>query len=173
MSRRHRMVSTAQWAALAGLDDGRSLAAARALIAEGDGPQLVQVRRRQRTDNGVPLRDHRRWVRTKLLKRQVATALQRPPDGPLDPENGSHCDLAALAVYDAHDSVGSVVKRDDQHYAYTAGGKLIGVFRPRVEAAPAIPAKGGVRHEGRRRSPPGRTPARPARRLRYRRLEIV
>jgi hypothetical protein len=34
MSRRRRMVSIPQWAALAGLaDDGRSLAAARALIA--------------------------------------------------------------------------------------------------------------------------------------------
>ncbi len=64
MRRRHRMVSIPQWAALAGLaDDGRSLAAARALIAQGDGPQVVQVRRRRRTDTGVQLRDHRRWVR--------------------------------------------------------------------------------------------------------------
>ena len=55
-----------QWAALAGLaDDGRPLAVARALIAQGDGPQVVQVRRRRRTDAGVRLRDHRRWERTK------------------------------------------------------------------------------------------------------------
>jgi hypothetical protein len=64
MSRRHPMVSVPQWAALAGLaDDGHSLAAARALIAQGDGPQVVQVRRRRRTDAGVQLHDHRRWVR--------------------------------------------------------------------------------------------------------------
>jgi hypothetical protein len=64
MSRRHPMVSVPQWAAIAGLaDDGRSLAAARALIAQGDGPQVVQVRRRWRTDSGVQVRDHRRWVR--------------------------------------------------------------------------------------------------------------
>ena len=64
MSRRHPMVSVPQWAAIAGLaDDGRSLAAARALIAQGDGPQVVQVRRRRRTDSGVQVRDHRRWVR--------------------------------------------------------------------------------------------------------------
>jgi hypothetical protein len=64
MSRRHRMVSIPQWAALAGLaDDGHSLAVARALIAQGDGPQVVQVRRRRPTDAGVQLHDHRRWVR--------------------------------------------------------------------------------------------------------------
>ena len=49
-----------------------------------------------------------------------------------------------LPVYDAHDRVGSVVKRDDQHYAYTVNGKLIDVFRSRIEAAPAIPAKGSA-----------------------------
>jgi hypothetical protein len=37
--------------------------AERALIAQGDGPQVVQVRRRWRTDSGVQVRDHRRWVR--------------------------------------------------------------------------------------------------------------
>jgi hypothetical protein len=64
MSRRRRMVTIPQWAALAGLaDDGRSLATARALITKGDGPQVVQVRRRRRTDTGVQLNDHRRWVR--------------------------------------------------------------------------------------------------------------
>jgi hypothetical protein len=64
MSRRHRMVGIPQWAALAGLaDDGHSLAVAGALIAQGDGPQVVQVHRRRRTDSGVELHDHRRWVR--------------------------------------------------------------------------------------------------------------
>jgi hypothetical protein len=66
MSRRQRTVSIQQWADLLGLaGDGRSLAAARALIAQGDGPQVVKVRRRRRTDTGVQLRDHRRWVRDK------------------------------------------------------------------------------------------------------------
>jgi hypothetical protein len=57
MSRRKRMVSIPQWAALAaGLaDDGHSLAVARALIAQGDGPQVVQVRRRRRAEVGVQL----------------------------------------------------------------------------------------------------------------------
>ena len=44
MSKRKRTVSIAQWAALAGLaDDGRSLATARALIGQGDGPEVVPV----------------------------------------------------------------------------------------------------------------------------------
>jgi hypothetical protein len=65
MSRRHRIVSIPQWAAFVGLaDDPRSLAAARALIAQGDGPTVAQVRRRHRTDYGVRRRDHERWVRT-------------------------------------------------------------------------------------------------------------
>jgi hypothetical protein len=76
MSRRHRMVSIPQWAALAGLaDDGRSLAAARVLIVQGDGPRVVQVRRRRRADTGVQLHDHRRWLRTnKWAKFLVAEA---------------------------------------------------------------------------------------------------
>ena len=58
------MVTIPQWAALVGMaDDGRSLVTARALITKGDGPQVVQVRRRRRTDTGVQLNDHRRWVR--------------------------------------------------------------------------------------------------------------
>jgi hypothetical protein len=64
MSRRKRTVSIPQWAALAGLaEDGRSVATARALIMQGDGPEVVPVRRRHRTDTGVQLRDHRRWLR--------------------------------------------------------------------------------------------------------------
>jgi len=64
MSRRKRSMSLPQWAALAGLaDDGRSLATARSLIAQGDGPEVVPVRRRHRTDTGVQLGSHQRWLR--------------------------------------------------------------------------------------------------------------
>ena len=77
MSPRKRTVSISHWAALAGLaDDGRSLAMARALIAQGDGPEVVPVRRRDRTDTGIPLRDHKRWLRrnewAKVLAREAA-----------------------------------------------------------------------------------------------------
>ena len=59
MSRRQRVVSIPQWAALIDLaGDGPSLAVARALIDQRHGPQVVQVRRRRRTDAGVRLRDH-------------------------------------------------------------------------------------------------------------------
>jgi hypothetical protein len=38
----HRVVSVPQWAGLASLgDDGKSLAAARSLIAKGKGPKIV------------------------------------------------------------------------------------------------------------------------------------
>jgi hypothetical protein len=37
-----------------------------------------------------------------------------------------------------------VVKRDDQHCAYTADGKLTGDFRSRIEVVPAMPAKGSA-----------------------------
>jgi hypothetical protein len=37
-----------------------------------------------------------------------------------------------------------VVKRDDQHCAHTTSGKLTGDFRSRIEAAPAMPAKGSA-----------------------------
>ena len=64
MSRRKRSMSLPQWAALAGLaDDGRSLATARSLIAQGDGPEVVPVRRPLRTDTGVQLGSHQRWLR--------------------------------------------------------------------------------------------------------------
>jgi hypothetical protein len=66
MSQRKRAVSLPQWAALAGLpDDGRSVATARALIRQGDGPQVVPVSRKHRTDTGVQLRDHQGWLRKK------------------------------------------------------------------------------------------------------------
>ena len=78
MSRRRPMVSVPQWAALAGLaDDGHPLAVARALIAQGDGPQVVQVRRRRRTDAGVRLRDHRRWERTNEWAKFLVTEAAR------------------------------------------------------------------------------------------------
>jgi hypothetical protein len=64
MSRRRTTMSISNWAALVGLaDDPRSVAAARALIAKGDGPEVVPVRRRHRTDTGVALREHQRWLR--------------------------------------------------------------------------------------------------------------
>ena len=77
MNPRKRTVSISHWAALAGLaDDGRSLAMARALIAQGDGPEVVPVRRRDRIDIGIPLRDHERWLRknewAKVLAREAA-----------------------------------------------------------------------------------------------------
>jgi hypothetical protein len=65
MRRRQPIASILQWAALVGLaDDPRSLAVARALIEQGDGPDVAQVQRRHRTDCGVRLSDHERWVRT-------------------------------------------------------------------------------------------------------------
>ena len=73
-SRRKRTVSISHWAALAGLaDDGRSLATARALVAQGDGPEVVPVRRRDRTDTGIPLRDHERWLRRNEWAKFLAT----------------------------------------------------------------------------------------------------
>jgi hypothetical protein len=78
MNRRSRMVSIPQWAAVVGLaGDGRSLAAARTLIAQGDGPQVVQVRRRRRTDAGVRLRDHERWLRENEWARFLAAEAAR------------------------------------------------------------------------------------------------
>jgi hypothetical protein len=65
--RRRKLAATmsiSQWAAMADLaEDGRSIATARALIANGEGPSVAQVRRRHRSDDGVRLRDHRRWIR--------------------------------------------------------------------------------------------------------------
>jgi hypothetical protein len=76
MRRRKRIVSIPQWAALAGLaEDGGSLATARALISQSDGPEVVPIRRQHRTDSGVRLRDHERWARTnKWARFMVAEA---------------------------------------------------------------------------------------------------
>ena len=65
MRRRKRTVSIPQWAALVGMaDDDRSLVVARALISQGDGPEVVPVHRRRRTVSGIPLDGHDRWLRT-------------------------------------------------------------------------------------------------------------
>jgi len=74
MSRRKRTMSISHWAALAGLaDDGRSLATARALIAQCGGPEVVPLQRRDRTDTGIPLRDHKRWLRRNEWAKFLAT----------------------------------------------------------------------------------------------------
>jgi hypothetical protein len=66
MTKRKRTMSLAQWAALAGLaEDGRSVATPRALIRQGEGPEVVPVNRKYRTDTGVQLRDHQRRLRKK------------------------------------------------------------------------------------------------------------
>jgi hypothetical protein len=73
-SRRKRTVSISHWAALAGLaEDGRSLATARSLIAQGDGPEVVPVRRPHRTDTGVQLGSHQRWLRKNQWAKFLAT----------------------------------------------------------------------------------------------------
>jgi hypothetical protein len=67
-------VSISHWAALAGLaEDGRSLATARSLIAKGDGPEVVPVRRPHRTDAGVQLGSHQRWLRKNEWAKFLAT----------------------------------------------------------------------------------------------------
>lgn len=56
----HGTVSIPQWAHRSGLaDDGRSIAAARGLIAQGDGPDVVQIGRLQ----GVRLQDSEAWAK--------------------------------------------------------------------------------------------------------------
>ena len=78
MSRRQRVVSIPQWAALIDLaGDGPSLAVARALVDQRHGPQVVQVRRRRRTDAGVRLRDHERWLRENEWARFLAAEVAR------------------------------------------------------------------------------------------------
>jgi hypothetical protein len=77
VSKRHRVISIPMWADMIGLaDDGMSIAAARKLVADDDGPGTVPVRRRTRCDTGIRLRDHRRWVRSHpWAKYLAATAL--------------------------------------------------------------------------------------------------
>jgi hypothetical protein len=59
MTARRRVVSVPQWAERAGLaDDGKSLAAARGLIARGQGPKVVRDGQR----DGVQLQDHETWA---------------------------------------------------------------------------------------------------------------
>jgi hypothetical protein len=60
MSARRRIVSIPQWANTTGLaDDGRSIAAARGLIATGQGPKVVRDGRR----DGIRIRDHEAWAK--------------------------------------------------------------------------------------------------------------
>jgi hypothetical protein len=76
--RSKRVVSIPHWAALIGLaDDNQSRAAARALIAQGDGPEVVQVRRWRRTNAGVLLRSHRRWLRANQWAKFLAEEAAR------------------------------------------------------------------------------------------------
>jgi hypothetical protein len=66
-----RMVSIPVWAGLAGLaDDGKSMAAARKLIAKGEGPKVVQDGRR----DGIRLSDHARWARSKPWAKCMAAS---------------------------------------------------------------------------------------------------
>jgi hypothetical protein len=66
MSKRTRSMSIPQWATIAGLaDDARTVEIARELIRQGEGPEVVPVKRKHRTDTGVQLRDHQRWSRKK------------------------------------------------------------------------------------------------------------
>jgi hypothetical protein len=63
------MVSVPQWAGLVGLtDDGKSIAAARKLIAKGEGPKIVKLKRQTRngpvTVDGVRLGDHETWAQS-------------------------------------------------------------------------------------------------------------
>jgi hypothetical protein len=78
MRRRQRMVGFRQWAALVGLaDDDGSLATARALMAQGDGPPVVQIRRRRRADPAIQLSDHQRWVRANKWAKFLAAEAAR------------------------------------------------------------------------------------------------
>ena len=93
MSRRKRTVSISHWAALAGLaDDGRSLATARALIAQGDGPEVVPSGIKHKTaifrqinkevqathHDALEFPDGQILLLTLLQEDQQATVLQMP-----------------------------------------------------------------------------------------------
>jgi hypothetical protein len=72
MRRRKRTVSIPQWAALVGMaDDDRSLVVARALISQGDGPEVVQVHRLKTVYS--PCQDD------KAFKRPTRPATRSPP----------------------------------------------------------------------------------------------
>jgi hypothetical protein len=60
MTFRRRTVSIPQWANKASLaDDGRSIAAARRLIATGQGPKVVREGQRE----GIRIPDHEAWAK--------------------------------------------------------------------------------------------------------------
>jgi hypothetical protein len=66
---RNHVLSVAEWAQRLGLaEDGRSIAAARTLIAKGKGPTLTPLGKR----NGVDLHDHAAWLRTQPWARYLA-----------------------------------------------------------------------------------------------------
>jgi hypothetical protein len=59
MTFRRRTLSVPQWAVKANLaDDGRSISAARGLIATGQGPKVVSDGRRE----GIRILDHEAWA---------------------------------------------------------------------------------------------------------------
>jgi hypothetical protein len=81
-----RIVSVPQWADRSGLaDDGKSIAAARGLIAQGDGPTVTKINRLTRngpvTVDGVRLREASRWLRkqpwAKYLAERAASERER------------------------------------------------------------------------------------------------
>jgi hypothetical protein len=70
MTARRRIVSIPQWANVAGLaDDGRSIAAARGLLAKGQGPQVVREGQR----DGVQLQDHETWMQATPWAKYLAS----------------------------------------------------------------------------------------------------
>jgi hypothetical protein len=69
MTRRRRIVSIPQWANITGLaDDGRSIAVARGLLAQGQGPKVVREGRRE----GIRIHDHEAWAQSKPWAKYVA-----------------------------------------------------------------------------------------------------
>lgn len=75
--RRRRIVGVRQWARIANravgaVDDGQSVAAARGLIATGEGPPVTRVGRR----DGVRIEDHERWLQATPWAHDLATLPQ-------------------------------------------------------------------------------------------------
>jgi hypothetical protein len=59
-----RIVSIPRWARITGLaDDGRSIASARRLLAQGDGPAVVKLGRPGHEREGIRLADNTAWVK--------------------------------------------------------------------------------------------------------------
>jgi hypothetical protein len=69
-----RVVSVPQWAGRAGLaDDGKSIAAARSLIAQGLGPIITKIQRPTTTVQGVRLSDHDAWAQANAWAAYLAS----------------------------------------------------------------------------------------------------